>query len=117
MSYIELQEHVWSQLSLRKRLAGRVACDRILRRAVRVLPTGMMSQSNPTEQDQLMRQTQSDIVRHERHNSVTVGSILLTIILSALVSEVIKLLIAWWRSRSENQVLLRGYQLEMTSNG
>ena len=117
MSYSELQEHIWSQLSLRKRLAGRAACDRILRRAVRVLPTGMMSQSNPTEQNRLMKQTQSDIVRHERHSSVTVGSILLTIILSALVSEVIKLLIAWWRARSENQVLLRGYQLEMSSNG
>ena len=116
MSYSELQEHIWSQLSLRKRLAGRAACDRILRRAVRVLPTGMMSQSNPTEQNRLMRQTQSDIVRHERHNSVTMG-ILLTIILSALVSEILKLLIAWWRSRSENQILLRGYQLEMTSNG
>lgn len=116
MSYSELQEHIWSQLSLRKRLAGRAACDRILRRAVRVLPTGMMSQSNPTEQNRLMKQTAADIVRHERHNNVTMG-IFLTIILSALVSEVVKLLIAWWRSRSENQVLLRGYQLEMTSNG
>ena len=116
MSYSELQEHIWSQLSLRKRLAGRAACDRILRRAVRVLPTGMMSQSNPTEQNRLMRQTQADIVRHERHNNVTMG-ILLTIILSALVSEVVKLLISWWRSRSENQVLLRGYQMEMSSNG
>ena len=116
MSYAELQEHIWSQLSLRKRLAGRAACDRILRRAVRVLPTGMMSQSNPTEQNRLMRQTQSDIVRHERHNNVTMG-ILLTIILSALVSEIVKLLIAWWRARSENQILLRGYQQEMSSNG
>jgi hypothetical protein len=116
MSYAELQEHIWSQLSLRKRLAGRAACDRILRRAVRVLPSGMMSQSNPTEQNRLMKQTAADIVRHERHNNVTMG-ILLTIILSALVSEIVKLLLAWWRSRSENQVLLRGYQQEMTSNG
>ena len=115
MSYSELQEHIWSQLSLRKRLAGRAACDRILRRAVRVLPTGMMSQSNPTEQNRLMKQTAADIVRHERQNVKM--AILLTIILSALVSEVIKLLIAWWRARSENQVLLRGYQLEMSSNG
>ena len=116
MSYAELQEHIWSQLSLRKRLAGRAACDRILRRAVRVLPTGMMSQSNPTEQNRLMKQTSADIVRHERHHNATMG-ILLTIILSALVSEVIKLLIAWWRARSENQILLRGYQMEMSSNG
>lgn len=116
MSYSELQEHIWSQLSLRKRLAGRAACGRILRRAVRVLPTGMMSQSNTKEQNRLMRQTQADIVRHERHHNVQMG-ILLTIILSALVSEIIKLLLAWWRSRSENQVLLRSYQLEMSSNG
>ncbi len=116
MSYAELQEHIWSQLSLRKRLAGRAACDRILRRAVRVLPTGMMSRSNNPEQDHLMQHVAADIVRNEQHNSVTMG-IFLTIILSALVSEIVKLLMAWWRARSENQVLLRGYQLEMSSNG
>ena len=59
----------------------------------------------------------ADIVRHEEHNRVAVGSILLTIILSALVSEIVKLLLAWWRARSNNQLLLRGYQLEMRDNG
>ena len=117
MSYQELQAHIWSQLSLRKRLAGRAACDRILRRAVRVLPTGMMSRANEPEQDHLMQHVAADIVRNEQHNSVTVGSILLTIILSALVSEIVKLLLAWWRARSDNQLLLRDYQLEMRDNG
>ena len=117
MSYQELQAHIWSQLSLRKRLAGRAACDRILRRAVRVLPTGMMSRSNNPEQDHLMQHVAADIVRNEQHNSVTVGSILLTIILSALVSEIVKLLLAWWRARSDNQLLLREFQLEMRDNG
>jgi len=116
MSYSELQEHVWSKLSLRKRLAGRAACDRILRRAVRVLPIGMMSRSNNPEQDHLMQHVAADIVRHEEHNRVTMG-IFLTIILSALVSEIVKLLLAWWRARSDNQLLLRGYQLEMRDNG
>jgi hypothetical protein len=64
-----------------------------------------------------MQHVAADIVRNEQHNSVAVGSILLTIILSALVSEIVKLLLAWWRARSDNQLLLREYQLEMRDNG
>ena len=112
MSYPELQEHVWSRLSLRKRLAGRSNCDRILRRLVRSLPLGMVGASNQVEQDRLAKHTAAAVVRQEKHNNVTMG-IILTIILSALVSEMVKVLLAWWRSRSENQVLLRGYQQEI----
>lgn len=114
MILAELQQHVYSQLSLRKHLAGRAVCDRIIRRAVRTLPAGVMCQSRPREMQRLAQQTVSDIVRHE--HSIGCG-IILTLILSALIGEIVKLLIAWWRASHEHQVLLRGYQVEMNSNG
>ena len=111
MSYEDLQQVIWLQLTPLKWLAGREACNRILRRCVRTLPVGMTA-SNLAEQNRLMKHAAASIVRRERNN-VTMG-ILLTIILSALVSEILKALLAWWKARPENQILFRGYQQEQS---
>ena len=110
MSYEDLQQVIWLQLTPLKWLAGREACNRILRRCVRTLPVGMTA-SNLAEQNRLMKHAAAAIVRRERN--VTMG-ILLTIFLSALVSEILKALLAWWKARPENQILFRGYQQEQS---
>jgi hypothetical protein len=51
------------------------------------------------------------VTRGERSN-VQMG-VFLTIILSALISELVKVILAWWRSSASNQVRMAQYQRDM----
>ena len=107
----DLQAHVWSRLSLRKHVAGRATCDRLVRRVVRRWPAVLMNDSSPGNQDIVMQGMRMSVERGER-STVQMG-VLLTIFLSALISELIKCLLAYWRSSASNQVRMAQYQRDM----
>ena len=111
MSIEDLEAHVWSRLSLRKHIAGRDTVGRLVRRVVRRWPSVLMHDSAPGNQAIVMEGMRLSIERNERSN-VQMG-ILLTIILSALISEVLKAILAWWRSSASKQQLLAQYQYDM----
>jgi len=109
----DLQAHVWSRLSLRKHVAGRATCDRLVRRVVRRWPAVLMNDSSPGNQNIVMEGMAMSVTRGERSN-VQMG-VFLTIILSALISELVKVILAWWRSSASNQVRMAQYQRDMES--
>ena len=111
MSIEDLEAHVWSRLSLRKHIAGRNTVGRLVRRIVRRWPSVLMHDSAPGDQAIVMEGMRLSVERGERSN-VTMG-IFLTIILSALISEVLKVILAWWRSSASKQQLLAQYQYDM----
>lgn len=111
MSIEDLEAHVWSRLSLRKHVAGRNTVGRLVRRIVRRWPSVLMHDSAPGDQAIVMEGMRLSVERGERSN-VTMG-IFLTIILSALISEVLKVILAWWRSSASKQQLLAQYQYDM----
>lgn len=111
MSLDDLSEEVWQQLSARKHLAGRVVVRRIVGRVVRKWPHAIFQHSSQEGQEIVMRELSRSVDRMERHN-VQMG-VLLTLILSALVSEIVKAIFAWWRKSASNRAILVGFQQEM----
>ena len=107
----DLQAHVWSRLSLRKHLAGRATCDRLVRRVVRRWPTVLMHDSSTGNQAIVMEGMTLSVTRGERA-TVQCG-VILTLILSALITELVKAIWAWWRSSASNQAQMAQYQRDM----
>jgi hypothetical protein len=70
-----------------------------------------MNDSSPGNQNIVMEGMAMSVTRGERSN-VQMG-VFLTIILSALISELVKVILAWWRSSASNQVRMAQYQRDM----
>ena len=111
----DLQAHVWSRLSLRKHLAGRATCDRLVRRVVRRWPTVLMHDSSTGNQAIVMEGMTLSVTRGERA-TVQCG-VILTLILSALITELVKAIWAWWRSSASHQVRMAQYQRDLFGIG
>jgi len=92
----QINEHVWSKLSFRKHLAGRIIINRIVARAVR-RASGTQSIRE--------RGVVLDVTKETRQDEVGMGFIL-GIFLSILITEVVKILVAWIKERQENRALL-----------
>ena len=110
MSLEDLESHVWSRLSLRRHFAGRAVVDRLVRRIVRRWPAVLMDDSSVENQGIVMQGMALSVERGERAN-VQMG-VLLTLILTALITEIVKAIWAWWRSSASNRVQLAQYQQE-----
>lgn len=100
MSRTALEQHVWDKLSPRKFAAGRVRVSRITKRVIR--------RWNYTPDAESIA---SNVDLDERHD--TKMGILLSFVLSALVSEIVRLIVAWWRDSHANRCLLMAYQREL----
>jgi hypothetical protein len=72
-----LEDYVWSRLSFRKRLVGRVVVNRIIRSAVWHKDSG-------------------DAEGRIRQEEAGMG-ILLTFFVGAIISEIVKIVAEWWR--------------------
>ena len=70
-----------------------------------------MNDSSPGNQNIVMEGMAMSVTRGERSN-VQMG-VFLTIILSALISELVKVILAWWRSSASHQVRMAQYQRDM----
>ena len=111
MTIHDLESYVWDRLpSMRKTLAGRRIVGRVVRRAVRTWPVPVLEQCDAGETEVVGVHLARSIERNMRHE-VGMG-IILTLVLSALISEVVKILVRWWLERKENRAdmmtLVRG---------
>jgi hypothetical protein len=107
MTTDELTTYVWDRLPARRRLVGRRVVDRIVRRAVRTWPHGVIEQCDRQQCDVLGKYWIRSIERGERHE---VQGFLASIVLGAIIAKIVGLLIDWWWARQENRLAI----LEMT---
>jgi hypothetical protein len=102
MNIAALTDDVWRQLSPRKHVAGRRIVGLVVRRCVRQWPTGVLARCQPQEVEIVERHWVRSLYR-EMRQEVTCG-VILTFLLSALISEIVRLLIQWWRSSDQNRL-------------
>jgi hypothetical protein len=113
MSLEDLDAYVWSQLSPRRYAAGRQLVARLTRRVVRKFPHAVMSQAKPESYATVTEELVSSIERSERQNYGM--GIILTLVLSALLSEIVKAVLRWWLESARHRALLVGWQAEIES--
>lgn len=107
MTLSELDAYVWDRLpSVPRTLGGRRIASRIVRRAVRGWPIPVLEQCDDGETQVVGRHYTKSIERQVRQQEVGMG-IILTLVLGALVQEVVKILIRWWLERSEHRNEMR----------
>lgn len=111
MSLEDLDAYVWGSLGMRKHVAGRALVSRLTRRCVRRWPGQTMLQANAGNQQRIIREIARSVERSERQNYGM--GVILTLILSALLSEIVKALLAWWLKSASNRALLVGWQQEL----
>lgn len=106
MTLDELQERVWQQLpSITRTLAGRAIAGRIVRRAVRGWPVPVLEQCDEGETQVVGTHYARSLERSVR-GEMQMG-IILTLVLSALVSEIVKALVRWWLENHANRNAMR----------
>jgi hypothetical protein len=103
MTSDELDAYVWSQLSVRKHAAGRRVVSRIVADAVRDWPSAAMARSDRGEVQAFGSIYAKSLARRGNYGM----GIILTLVLSALVSEVVKTLIRWWLESRENRAAMQ----------
>lgn len=111
MSLEDLDAYVWSQLGVKKHAAGRPLVTRLTRRVVRKFPHVVMSQTRPGSYDLVQDDISRSIERSERQN-YRMG-IILSLVLGALIQEIVKAIFKWWQASASNRALLLGWKTEM----
>ena len=100
----QLQAHVWNRLGIQKHAAGRRIVDRITRRAVRQWPVPVLLQCDAAQTNVVGTYYTRTITRQSRQE-FGIG-IIRSLILGALVQEIIKLLVAWWIDNRSDMVAI-----------
>ena len=107
MTRHELTDMVYDRLPWRLRLAGRDVVSRVVEDAVRLWPVPVLRQCDAGE----AQVVGSFLARSLRRRSHQYGTgIILTLILSALISEAVKILLRWWLERRENREAMQEMQ-------
>lgn len=99
MSRDALEQYVWDRLPLTRHVMGRQRVSRVVRRTLREWPIGVLRQCNDAECEIVGKQLARSVERQERAE-YGMGFFGL-IILSAIVSEIVKILIRRWLESSE----------------
>lgn len=101
-----LQSHVWDRLpTVPRTIGGRRIVNRIVARAVRGWPIPVLEQCDAGEAAIVGKHMAKGLERQARQEFGM--SIILTLVLGALVQEVVKILIRWWLERDENRNAMR----------
>lgn len=94
MTQDELNDYVWSQLPARKYLVGRRRIDALVTRSVRSWPVAVLRQCDYDEAQVVGVYMERSL---KRYADAEFGmGIILTIVLGALISELVKILLRWW---------------------
>jgi hypothetical protein len=102
----ELHAHVWDRLpTLSRTVAGRRVVSRIVSSAVRGWPVPVLEQCD-AEQTQVVAKYYTRTVERNARHEYGMG-IILTLVLGALVQEIVKILVHWWLERQENRAAMR----------
>lgn len=111
MTLTDLQSHVWDRLpTVPRTLGGRRIVNRIVTRAVRTWPIPVLEQCDAGETQVVAKHYTKSLERQARQEFGM--GILLTLVLSALVSEVVKILVRWWLESRENKNDMRLLTIE-----
>jgi len=111
MTLAELDEHVYAGLPATYRfVASRRIVSRIVSRAVRNWPSVTLEQCD-AEQTKVVGQHMAQSLHRQSRNEYGMG-IILTLVLGALVQEIVKLLIQWWLDSRENRDAMRMMSFE-----
>jgi hypothetical protein len=113
-SFASFQQQVWDARPLRKFLAGRERVNDCIAVVVQEWPDEQFAVSDASD-----RQAEGVVVRElmqnvKRHLHLAYGErefgFIWTIILQALIWELVKLILQWWRERKENRMALLRWQ-------
>lgn len=104
MTRDELEQYVWEQLSARKFLAGRKRINRLTHRTLRNWPVPVMRQCDEAESQVVGKYLARTIERQERAE-VGMGFVA-AVILSALIGEIIKILLRKWFESGEGRLAI-----------
>lgn len=106
MTLDEMRTHVWDRLpSVQRTLAGRRIVGRIVTRAISHWPIHVLEQCDAAESAVVGRHMAKNLERQARQEYGM--GIILTLVLGALVQEVVKILIRWWLESRENKDSMR----------
>ena len=102
MTIHDLDSYVWERLpKVQRTLAGRYIVGRVVRRAVRTWPVPVLEQCDAGEAAVVGKYLARSLERQARQEFGM--GIILTLVLSAVISEVVKILVRWWLERDENR--------------
>jgi len=105
MTLTDLETHVWDRLPTLQRIAGRRIVDRVVRRAVSGWPIPVLEQCDDAEAAVVAKYYTRTVERAVRAD-MQMGFFTL-LIFSALVQEIVKILVRWWMEKSENRSQMR----------
>jgi hypothetical protein len=101
----DLQSHVYAELPvLQRTVTGRRIVYRLVASAVRHWPGMVLRQCDAGEANVVGVHFGRQLERIARREYGM--GIILTLVLSALISEVVKILLRWWMERQENQTAM-----------
>ena len=106
----ELDNYIWHSLPATKYIAGRRVVRRIAKRAAERFPSEIMASISMQGRARLLEQMADNVEREERQQYGM--GIILTLVLSALISEIVKALWAWWTASKSNRDQLLRWQQE-----
>ena len=97
-----ITQYVWDELPARKFLAGRARVNRLVERTLRDWPIGVLRQCDDGEAQVVATYLARSIERRERAE-VGMGFFAM-VILSAIVSEIVKIILRRWMESSEGRL-------------
>jgi hypothetical protein len=103
----DLTAYVYGRLPLRLRIAGRDTVGRIVDDAVRRWPAPVLRQCDVGEAEVVGSFLAKSLKRRQQQYGM---GIILTLVLSALISEIVKILIRWWLDSRENRAAMQAMQ-------
>lgn len=105
MTTDDLTTYVWDRLPARRALVGRRVVGRIVRKAVRQWPHGVIEQCDRKQADILGKYFVRSLERSERQE-VGMGFVA-SIVLGVIISRIVGVLIDWWWKNDGNRLAMR----------
>jgi hypothetical protein len=107
----DVLDQVWADLPAWKHVCGRSRVDRIVGRVVKRWPVGEMLDGTHDEQFAAVSQLASGVEAEERQE-YRMG-VILSILLSALISEIVKAIWRWWSQSASSRVELLRWRSDL----
>lgn len=109
-----LKEYLWKRLGARKRTVGREVVDRATEALIQKWPFAYTGDEEPpTADDPAFARMKDEVIEelHKYEGGPKYGFIW-AIVLSAVISQLVKLLIEWWLKRRENRIALQCMKIQ-----
>lgn len=105
MTLNDMEAHVWDRLPTLQRMAGRRLVSRVVRRAVVGWPIPVLEQCDAAQSEIVAKHYTREVERAVRAD-MQMGFWTL-LIFSALVQEIVRIMVRWWLERQEHRTDMR----------